>query len=77
MNFLKKRNKPITKVCIKNLYKSTYQGNAFTRGESYSIEEDIDKRFFSITDNENNKFQMSKEPLENFYYIGDYFGEIE
>jgi hypothetical protein len=58
--------------CKKSLYKSTYKGNAFTKGHSYIItsEDDI---FLNLQDNEGNEFNFKKIHSETFYYINDYF----
>lgn len=61
-------------VCNKNLYKSTYEGNAFTEGSSYTINK-IDKyeNQIYLIDNEGNKFNFSLIREFPFYFIEDYF----
>ena len=48
--------KPIK--CKKSLYKSTYKGNAFIKGKSYTIAKE-DNLFIWVKDKENNDFNFS------------------
>lgn len=69
-------NKEAIKKCKRSLYKSTYRGNAFTKGKIYNvIEEDDD--FLYIEDNKSQRFNFSKIKNEPYYYIDDYFRQTQ
>lgn len=62
----------MSRKCKKNLYKSTYKGNSFTKGKTYNIE-DEDDNFFYFIDNEGMSFNFSKVEKLPYYWVEDYF----
>lgn len=64
--------KKSSRKCKKSLYKSTYEGNAFTIDKTYDIVEE-DDNFFFIIDNEGRKFSLHKTQSNIYYWIDDYF----
>lgn len=61
-----------TVKCQKNLYKSTYEKNAFIKNRNYSIVEETDK-FFYVLDEEKRPINFAKENHGVFYFFEDYF----
>jgi len=64
-----------TYKCKKDLHKSTYNGNAFTKGRTYRACNHEDPAFVWLTDNQGNEFSMSKEQEPPYYFVCDYFEE--
>ncbi len=60
------------KVCKSDLYKSTYNGNAFDKGRVYIVSEENEEMVWLI-DNENREFNFSKINKEPYYFLEDYF----
>lgn len=58
--------------CKKSLYKSTYKGNAFTKGNEYEVVRE-EKRFVWLIDNTGKEFSMCKENQYGYYFIKKYF----
>lgn len=76
-NLFKNRKKHML-MCKKDLYKSTYNGNAFDAGKEYVVDS-TDKDHVWLLDNAGQKFNLSKVKNEPYYFIGDYFrveGEV-
>lgn len=61
--------------CIKSLFKSTYNKNAFNEDKIYNEVED-DGRFSFINDETGHAFPFSKEMERIFYSIEEYFIEV-
>lgn len=61
-----------SRKCKKSLHKSTYGGNAFTKGKTYDIIEE-DEFFFYIKDNKGWEFSMHKTPFHGYYWVDEYF----
>lgn len=59
-------------ICIKDLYKSTYTGNAFISGQEYEVIE-RDERFVWVTDEKGNPFSFSILKQQPFHFYNDYF----
>ena len=75
MKYLKKFNENLkvkTLVCKKDLYKSTYKSNAFTKGNSYSVSDENDKEIYLI-DNNQHEFNFTKQSKLPFYFVEEYF----
>lgn len=69
---LQKRIKNGRKIeCKKSLYKSTYEGDAFTKGKTYILT--IEDKYYWLVDNEGHEFSFTKTPGKTMYFIGDYF----
>jgi len=61
-------------MCIKDLYKSTYEENAFDAGKEYIVS-DIDK-FYWVTDNMGNPFTFTILHVWGICDLLEYFKEI-
>lgn len=59
-------------ICTEDLYKSTYNSNAFNKGKQYSIIEETDK-FYYILDEKNHPFNLAKHDHGVFYFFDKYF----
>jgi hypothetical protein len=59
-------------ICKKSLYKSTYNGNAFTVGKPYRVAE-ADSDYIWVVDDEGKKFSFSREEVVGYYYFNSYF----
>lgn len=57
--------------CKKNLFKSTYNQNAFTEGNEYEVVKEDD--YIWVVDNTGREFNFSSTEKHPFYYIKDYF----
>lgn len=66
--------------CIKSLYKSTYNGNAFDSGRNYRvlfIERAEDGRdLIFLQDNLGNEFNLSIEMGLPYYWVDEYFDVV-
>lgn len=60
------------RICKESLYKSTYKGNAFSKGVAYKTSREDDK-FIWLVDNHGNEFDFAKTPTTPYYFIEDYF----
>lgn len=61
--------------CIKSLYKSTYESNAFDFNKPYLIESENDK-FYYVVDNCGRAFSFSKLDTNEYYKFDDYFSKL-
>ena len=63
-----------TLICTKDLYKSTYKSNAFTKGKIYEVVSE-DENIIYLLDNKKREFNFSKNYGHwlHFYCIKDYF----
>jgi len=60
--------------CIKSLWKSTYQGLAFTAGQDYRVLNTVnEEKYIIIFDNEGQCFSFSRVAKFGFYFIDEYF----
>jgi hypothetical protein len=58
--------------CTQNLFKSTYNKNAFIKNKQYEILL-IDNNFYYIKDELSNEFTFSTTKKYPYHYIEDYF----
>ena len=66
-------NKPSNILkCVKSLYKSTYEKNAFTKNKLYNILSE-DNVYINIVDNEGRDFNIAKNVDGYSYVFSDYF----
>lgn len=59
-------------VCKKDLYKSTYNKNAFSLGKSYEVINN-DNDFYYVLDNNGKEFNFSIKDELPYYFLSEYF----